>query len=93
MNISLDDIEIEDPATSPRREDVRAVPVGSSASAKGMSLDEARRRLLQRQLLRLVHGRAAATPTRCVSGVNMHYPETIRPALEVDRRAPEGADS
>ena len=45
IDIPLDDIEIEDPATSPQRERVRRTICGSAASAKGMSLGEARRRL------------------------------------------------
>src|SRR5262249_8159421 len=44
INISLDDIEIEDPATSPRRE-AYAHFMWAKRQRKGMSLEEARRRL------------------------------------------------
>jgi len=54
----------------------------SRRQRKGMSLDEARRRLLNSNYFgscMVVRGDADAL----VSGVNLHYPETIRPALEV----------
>ena len=44
-NIPLDGIEIEDPGDVAAARGVRAATCGSAASAKGMSLDEARRRL------------------------------------------------
>ena len=48
------DIEIEDPATSPQARASTRSYLWERRQRKGMSLDEARRRLLQRQLLRLV---------------------------------------
>jgi len=80
-NIPLDEIEIVDPATSPKREEY-AEHMWSRRQRKGMSLDEARRRLFNSNYFgscMVVRGDADAL----VSGVNLHYPETIRPALEV----------
>jgi malate dehydrogenase (oxaloacetate-decarboxylating)(NADP+) len=80
-NIPLDDIVIEDPATSPKREEY-AQHMWSRRQRKGMSLDEARRRLYNGNYFgSCMVGRADADAL--VSGVNLHYPETIRPALEV----------
>ncbi|HWH49935.1 MAG TPA: NADP-dependent malic enzyme [Gemmatimonadaceae bacterium] len=81
MNLSLDEIAIEDPATSERR-DVYAEHMWQKRQRKGMSLDEARRRLFNSNYFgscMVSRGDADAL----VSGVNLHYPETIRPALEV----------
>jgi malate dehydrogenase (oxaloacetate-decarboxylating)(NADP+) len=80
-NILLDEIEIVDPATSPKRDEY-AQHMWSRRQRKGMSLDEARRRLFNGNYFgscMVVRGDADAL----VSGVNLHYPETIRPALEV----------
>jgi len=80
-NLPLDEIEIVDPATSPKREEY-AAHMWSRRQRKGMSLDEARRRLFNSNYFgscMVVRGDADAL----VSGVNLHYPETIRPALEV----------
>jgi len=80
-NIPLDEIEIVDPGTSPKRDEY-AQHMWSRRQRKGMSLDEARRRLLNSNYFgscMVVRGDADAL----VSGVNLHYPETIRPALEV----------
>jgi malate dehydrogenase (oxaloacetate-decarboxylating)(NADP+) len=81
MNIPLDEIVIEDPATSRKREEY-AQHMWANRQRKGMSLDEARRRLYNGNYFgscMVVRGDADAL----VSGVNLHYPETIRPALEV----------
>src|SRR6478752_5538747 len=81
MNIPLDEIVIEDPATSRKREEY-AQHMWANRQRKGMSLDEARRRLYNGNdfgSCMVVRGDADAL----VSGVNLHYPETIRPALEV----------
>src|SRR4051812_10743137 len=80
-NISLTDIEIEDPATSPRREEY-AHFLWAIRQRKGMSLEEARRRLFNGNY----YGScmvARGDVDALVSGMTMHYPETIRPALEV----------
>jgi malate dehydrogenase (oxaloacetate-decarboxylating)(NADP+) len=81
MNVPLDDIQIADPATSPKREDY-AQHMWARRQRKGMSLDEARHRLYNGNYFgscMVVRGDADAL----LSGVNLHYPETIRPALEV----------
>jgi malate dehydrogenase (oxaloacetate-decarboxylating)(NADP+) len=81
MNIALDDIEIEDPSSSPRRE-AYAHFMWAKRQRKGMSLEEARRRLYNGNYFgscMVARGDADAL----LSGVNLHYPETIRPALEV----------
>ena len=80
-NIDLEGIEIEDPATSAKRE-AYARFLWEKRQRKGMSLDEARRRIYNGNYfgsLMVANGDADAL----VSGVNLHYPETIRPALEV----------
>jgi malate dehydrogenase (oxaloacetate-decarboxylating)(NADP+) len=81
MNVPLDDIQIDDPATSHKRDEY-AQHMWARRQRKGMSLDEARRRLFNGNYFgscMVVRGDADAL----VSGVNLHYPETIRPALEV----------
>ena len=81
MNVALDDIEIEDPSSSPRRE-AYAHFMWAKRQRKGMSLEEARRRLYNGNYFgscMVARGDADAL----LSGVNLHYPETIRPALEV----------
>ncbi len=81
MNVPLDDIVIEDVATSPKREEY-AQHMWTRRQRKGMSLDEARRRLYNSNYFgSCMVGRGDADAL--VSGVNLHYPETIRPALEV----------
>jgi malate dehydrogenase (oxaloacetate-decarboxylating)(NADP+) len=88
MNIPLDEIVIEDPATSRKREEY-AQHMWAKRQRKGMSLDEARRRLYNGNYFgscMVVRGDADAL----VSGVNLHYPETIRPALEVIGAHPKG---
>jgi len=79
--IPLDEIEIEDPATSERREDY-AHFMWQLRQRKGLSLDEARRQLYNGNYFgscMVARGDADAL----LSGVTMHYPETIRPALQV----------
>jgi len=79
--IPLTDIDIEDPATSERREDY-AHFMWQLRQRKGLSLDEARRQLYNGNYFgscMVARGDADAL----LSGVTMHYPETIRPALQV----------
>ena len=79
--ISLDGIVIEDPATSTRRDDY-AHYMWQLRQRKGLSLDEARRQLFNGNYFgscMVARGDADAL----LSGVTMHYPETIRPALQV----------
>ena len=79
--ISLDGIVIDDPATSPSR-DAYAHYMWQLRQRKGLSLDEARRQLFNGNYFgscMVARGDADAL----LSGVTMHYPETIRPALQV----------
>jgi malate dehydrogenase (oxaloacetate-decarboxylating)(NADP+) len=80
-HIPLDEIEIDDPSSSERRERY-ATYMWERRQRKGLSLDEARRRLLNSNYFgscMVAMGDADAL----LSGANLHYPETIRPALEV----------
>ncbi len=79
--ISLAEIEIDDPATSTRRERY-ANYLFERRQRKGLSVGEALQRLFSGNYFgscMVAMGDADAL----VSGVNMHYPETVRPALEV----------
>jgi malate dehydrogenase (oxaloacetate-decarboxylating)(NADP+) len=79
--IPITDICIEDPATSSRRENY-ATYLWNRRQRKGLSLNEAYQLLYSGNYfgsVMVAHGDADAL----VSGVNMHYPETIRPALQV----------
>ena len=80
-NVDLEGIEIEDPSASPKRKEY-AQYLWERRQRKGWSLDEARRRIYNGNYFgscMVAKGDADAL----VSGVNLHYPETIRPALEV----------
>src|SRR5689334_9776489 len=88
MNVPLDEIAIEDPATSPKRDEY-AQHMWTRRQRKGMSMDEAKRRLYNGNYFgSCMVGRGDADAL--VSGVNLHYPETIRPALEVIGAHPKG---
>jgi malate dehydrogenase (oxaloacetate-decarboxylating)(NADP+) len=79
--IPLTDIVIEDHSISPRREEY-AHFMWQLRQRKGLSLDEARRQLYNGNYFgscMVARGDADAL----LSGVNLHYPETIRPALQV----------
>jgi len=79
--ILLSDVCIEDPASSPRREEY-ADFLWKRRQRKGLSHGEAMQLLFNGNYfgsVMVAHGHADAL----VSGVNMHYPETIRPALQV----------
>jgi malate dehydrogenase (oxaloacetate-decarboxylating)(NADP+) len=79
--ITLADIAIDDPATSSRREEY-ADYLWKLRQRKGLSLAEAHQLLFNGNyfgsvMVALEHADAL------LSGVTMHYPETIRPALQV----------
>jgi len=79
--VDLEHIEVDDPASSARREEYASY-MWDRRRRKGLSLDEARRKLYNGNYFgscMVAKGDADAL----VSGVNLHYPETIRPALEV----------
>ncbi len=81
QRISLEGIAIEDPATSEKRDEY-AHFMWQLRQRKGLSLDEARRQLFNGNYFgscMVARGDADAL----LSGVTMHYPETIRPALQV----------
>jgi malate dehydrogenase (oxaloacetate-decarboxylating)(NADP+) len=80
-NLSLDGVTVVDPAHSPRRDEY-AHFLWERRQRKGLSHAEALQRLSNPNYFGCVmvaKGHADAL----VSGVNLHYPETIRPALEV----------
>ena len=79
--ISLAEIVIEDPATSPRREQY-AHYLWQRRQRKGLSHAESLQRLFNGNYFGSVMV-ALGDADALVSGVNMHYTETIRPALEV----------
>jgi len=79
--IPLDDIQIEDPATSPNRERY-AEFLWERRQRKGMSSGEAHRRLYNGNYFGSIMV-ACGDADALLSGMTMQYPETIRPALEV----------
>src|SRR5450432_2246446 len=85
--IAMEDFEIEDPYTSGRRE-AYAEFLFARRQRKGMSLAEAHQRLRNGNYFGSVMV-ALGHADALVSGVNMHYPETIRPALQVIGAQPE----
>ncbi len=79
--VHLDDIEIEDPVRSPRLESY-AHFLWERRQRKGLSLGEAQRRIANGNYfgnVMVARGDADALLT----GMTTHYPETLRPALEV----------
>jgi len=79
--IALTDICIEDPATSPRREEY-ADYLWKRRQRKGLSHGESQQLLFNGNYFGSVMV-ALGHADALLSGVNMHYPETIRPALQV----------
>ena len=79
--VSLEDIEIDDPATSPHRERYAQL-LWERRQRKGMSLGEAHRRLYNGNYFGMAMV-ACGDADALLSGMTMQYPETIRPALEV----------
>ncbi len=81
IGVSLAEVAIEDPGTSGRLEEYTRF-LWQRRQRKGLSLDEAGRLMLNSNYFgscMVARGDADAL----VSGVNLHYPETIRPALQV----------
>jgi malate dehydrogenase (oxaloacetate-decarboxylating)(NADP+) len=81
LGLSLKGMEIVDPARSPRRE-AYTQELYNLRQRRGVALPEARELMLNRNLFgsMMVHmGDADAL----VSGVTQHYPDTIRPALQI----------
>jgi malate dehydrogenase (oxaloacetate-decarboxylating)(NADP+) len=81
-NVSLDDIEIEDPSVASPRRDEFARFLWERRQRKGMSLAEASRRLSNPNYYGCVLV-ATGHADAMLSGATTTYPETLRPALEV----------
>lgn len=79
--IALDELAIEDPASSENRERY-AQFLWQRRQRKGMSIGEAHRRLYNGNYFGSVMV-ACGDADVLLSGMTMQYPETIRPALEV----------
>jgi malate dehydrogenase (oxaloacetate-decarboxylating)(NADP+) len=79
--IRLDDLRLEDPGSSPAREKY-AKHLWERRKRKGLSLAEAYQRLYNANYFGSCMV-ACGDADALVSGENLHYPETIRPALEV----------
>jgi len=79
--VRLDDVAVEDPATSPAR-DKYARHLWESRQRKGLSLSEAHQRLYNGNYFGSCMV-ACGDADALVAGVGAHYPETLRPALEV----------
>jgi malate dehydrogenase (oxaloacetate-decarboxylating)(NADP+) len=80
-DISLEGVRIEDPATSPDR-DRYARFLFDERQRKGLSLSEAEQRIQKGAYFGSVMV-ALGDADAVVGGLGKHYPETIRPALEV----------
>jgi malate dehydrogenase (oxaloacetate-decarboxylating)(NADP+) len=82
LNLELNGIEIIDPMTSPLSE-VYAKEFFELRQRKGVTKSEARRTIRKERnyfgAMMVQHGDADSL----LSGINHHYPETIRPALEI----------
>jgi malate dehydrogenase (oxaloacetate-decarboxylating)(NADP+) len=81
FGISLDEIVIEDPSTSPRRE-TYAQHLFDRRQRKGLSRAEAHQLLYNANYFGSCMV-ACGDADALLSGVGMHYPETVRPALQV----------
>ena len=88
VKISLEGIRIVDVASCAKRDDY-AHFLWQLRQRKGMSLGEAQQRLHNTNYFGSVMV-AVGDADALVSGVRMHYPETIRPALEVIGAHPKG---
>lgn len=81
LGVSLEGILVDDPAASANRERY-ATYLWDRRQRRGLSLAESRRRLYNGNYFGSVMV-ACGDADALVSGMTMHYPETIRPALEV----------
>lgn len=79
--IPMTDIVVEDPATSPER-DKYARHLWDRRQRKGLSLGEAHQQLYNANYFGMCMV-ACEDADALLAGINMHYPETLRPALEV----------
>jgi malate dehydrogenase (oxaloacetate-decarboxylating)(NADP+) len=81
LGIPLDNITVEEPAMSPRRERY-ARYLWERRQRKGLSLVEASNRITRSTVFGSVMV-ACGDADALLGGLGKHYPETIRPALEV----------
>jgi malate dehydrogenase (oxaloacetate-decarboxylating)(NADP+) len=81
LEVSLEGVKIEDPATSPNRERY-AKHLFELRQRKGLSLSEAQQRVAKGAYYGSVKV-AIGDADAIVGGLGKHYPETVRPALEV----------
>ena len=87
LGIALDGIQVEEPMTSAQR-DRYAQYLWQKRQRKGLSLVEAQQRIARANVFGSVMV-ALGDADALVGGLGKHYPETIRPALEIigtDRR-------
>jgi malate dehydrogenase (oxaloacetate-decarboxylating)(NADP+) len=85
LEITLEGIDVVDPATAPERDDY-GDRFWQRRRRKGITQEEARRRMHQAEYFAamMVTERAADA---VVMGQHLHYPDAIRPALQVVGRA------
>ncbi len=81
LGVPLEGITLEEPATSPRR-DRYAQHLWQRRQRKGLSLVEANQRITRATIFGSVMV-ACGDADALVGGLGKHYPETVRPALEV----------
>jgi malate dehydrogenase (oxaloacetate-decarboxylating)(NADP+) len=81
LGIELDCMEVVDIERSPRR-DVYAHELYELRQRRGMTLSEAHEAIASRNLFGSLMVRTGDADT-LVSGITQHYPDTIRPALQV----------
>ncbi len=81
LGISLDGITLEEPGASPRRDSYAQI-LWEKRQRKGMSRGEANQRITRATTFGSVMV-TAGDADALVGGLGKHYPETIRPALEV----------
>ena len=82
LGLDLEGVEIIDPAESPKFE-AYVVSVLRDAEAQGRDALRRRRYVADAQRLRHDDGAATGDADGLVSGLTQHYPETIRPALQI----------
>ena len=81
LKLSIDGLEILDPASSPKRDEYRRV-LHERRQRKGVTLDEAGEMLSSSTVFGAMMVRQGDAEG-LVAGIRQHYPETIRPALQV----------
>lgn len=85
LDIVLDGIEVVDPATSPQR-DAYGDRFWERRQRRGIMQEEARRRMHQAEYFAAMMVTERAVDA-VVMGQHLHYPDAIRPALQVAGRA------